>query len=492
MNSQSSVYINLKFFLMLMVFVGFVGMTSVQAFDSCVENPDWPSAPCHDGGLIIEQMQEYWDPYYKYKGTHWMEQKEYEMNVAIQNNSLLDWISLTEDTQANRNVHKYYYAKGQAPDLNGKFLPVCNMYKDLSRYHEILQDDVVLKKFLFMYPDATSSHDEIDESSPPQTTIIYQHDTADHSVSLYIPAFEGSDTELCLESFSYTINYRDGLTDSQIRNYHDDTTDLLQFLGIIPTDYVQANYFLNPEFETYAMTLNDDLEFLIPYKTFDARVGQIAVDCDSSLLILHMEDVRENGRIVLNIPRTLVDSKMGNRDDSFRVILDGIRLESTRQTYTDASSRTLHVNLEPSSKTLEIYGVYPGQYPANESVSCVQGDPDYHRFASPLKQLDLGIPYSEIQCRDALILVTKQDGSPACIKPETIPRLMERNWIKDDTKQQCETFSGIWNKDFATCFDFSDEYDCKDMGGKPVSRSYTGEQPDYSKKSDSFACEFRK
>jgi hypothetical protein len=111
---------------------------------------------------------------------------------------------------------------------------------------------------------------------------------------------------------------------------------------------------------------------------------------------------------------------------------------------------------------------------------------------SPLKQIKAGVTTDEIQCNESLILVTKYDGSPACVKPETIPRLMERNWIKDDAKQQCETFSGIWNKDFATCFDFSDEYDCKDMGGKPVSRSYTGEQPDYSKKSDSFACEFRK
>lgn len=59
-------------------------------------------------------------------------------------------------------------------------------------------------------------------------------------------------------------------------------------------------------------------------------------------------------------------------------------------------------------------------------------------------------------------------------------------------KERCEIFGGWWNFEFNTCFDFSDEYDCQDMGGKLVSRGYTGEQPDYSKKSDSFACEFRK
>lgn len=123
-------------------------------------------------------------------------------------------------------------------------------------------------------------------------------------------------------------------------------------------------------------------------------------------------------------------------------------------------------------------------------------DPDFFgeivNGIPPLEQTKHGIPNDLIRCYDDLLKITKHDGSPACVKPETIPRLMERNWIKDDAKQQCETFSEIWNKDFATCFDFSDKYDCKDMGGKPVSRIYTGEQPDYSKKSDSFVCEFRK
>lgn len=64
--------------------------------------------------------------------------------------------------------------------------------------------------------------------------------------------------------------------------------------------------------------------------------------------------------------------------------------------------------------------------------------------------------------------------------------------LNQNEQKTCETFSGIWNKDFATCFDFSDDYNCEDMGGKLEGRAYTGEQPDYSKKSDSFACEFVK
>ncbi len=47
---------------------------------------------------------------------------------------------------------------------------------------------------------------------------------------------------------------------------------------------------------------------------------------------------------------------------------------------------------------------------------------------SPLKQIKSGIAINEIQCKESLILVTKHDGSPACVKPETIQKLIERNW----------------------------------------------------------------
>lgn len=59
-------------------------------------------------------------------------------------------------------------------------------------------------------------------------------------------------------------------------------------------------------------------------------------------------------------------------------------------------------------------------------------------------------------------------------------------------KERCEIFGGWWNFEYNTCFDFSDNYDCEDMGGELVKRAYTDEQPNYSKKSDSFVCEFRK
>jgi hypothetical protein len=48
----------------------------------------------------------------------------------------------------------------------------------------------------------------------------------------------------------------------------------------------------------------------------------------------------------------------------------------------------------------------------------------------PLKQFKSGIHPEDIKCKESLTLVTKYDGSPSCIKPETKQKLIERGWIQ--------------------------------------------------------------
>jgi len=48
---------------------------------------------------------------------------------------------------------------------------------------------------------------------------------------------------------------------------------------------------------------------------------------------------------------------------------------------------------------------------------------------SPLKQFKENIPLPNIFCKSGLVLVFKiSDSSPACMKPETAQKLMERGW----------------------------------------------------------------
>ncbi|HEV2192465.1 MAG TPA: hypothetical protein VGR54_02465 [Nitrosopumilaceae archaeon] len=67
---------------------------------------------------------------------------------------------------------------------------------------------------------------------------------------------------------------------------------------------------------------------------------------------------------------------------------------------------------------------------------------------SPLYQFKLGIPVSKVTCRVGFDLVIKKsDNSPACVKPDTAQKLVERGW-------------GMWNIKTAW-FEFKGGIDCQ-------------------------------
>ena len=74
---------------------------------------------------------------------------------------------------------------------------------------------------------------------------------------------------------------------------------------------------------------------------------------------------------------------------------------------------------------------YPVIHGTNSSNATNLEDPElnllYHK--SPLKQFNSGIAPKDVKCNDNLLLTFKaQDGSPACVKPETAKVLYERGW----------------------------------------------------------------
>ncbi|MDE1725630.1 MAG: hypothetical protein KGH76_07035, partial [Thaumarchaeota archaeon] len=53
-------------------------------------------------------------------------------------------------------------------------------------------------------------------------------------------------------------------------------------------------------------------------------------------------------------------------------------------------------------------------------------------ISSPLKQSKSGVAAQDVKCNDSLQLVIKaEDGSPACVKPDTAQKLVERGWAKE-------------------------------------------------------------
>jgi len=104
---------------------------------------------------------------------------------------------------------------------------------------------------------------------------------------------------------------------------------------------------------------------------------------------------------------------------------------------------TLNVQLEILG-TAE-YSPYdvPSGYPL-PSMECVMNyvpsNVDYNKlvmtipWSPPLEQLNYGISAENVQCINGLILVLKtEDGSPACVWPNTAQKLIERGWAANMT-----------------------------------------------------------
>lgn len=221
----------MKYLVILLVLIGFASLAQ-QSFAWCGEDEDWPDAPCYAPyqDILEDKLRQDWAPYYEYKGEYWMEQKRYEMEQAIKNKSLEKWIDLLP---AHQNVHYYYYIQGKAPDLEGKYVFTCNIYEDISRYKEILRDNMVLKKFLEKFPSAESSYGGIDESRPPQSHVIYEYVDSKTSASLLMRVFEGDDKKPCLVPRTYTLTYSTDSTQDKIRNSDFDTSEILNYLDSI-------------------------------------------------------------------------------------------------------------------------------------------------------------------------------------------------------------------------------------------------------------------
>ena len=49
-------------------------------------------------------------------------------------------------------------------------------------------------------------------------------------------------------------------------------------------------------------------------------------------------------------------------------------------------------------------------------------------YPAPLKQIKSGLHIDEIQCKDNLVLIKKNNGYRYCVNPETVPSLHERGW----------------------------------------------------------------
>lgn len=167
------------------------------------------------------------------------------------------------------------------------------------------------------------------------------------------------------------------------------------------------------------------VRYVIPYTISNGTINDMTLYCKhASFLVKITPQTESNGILVLDFPRSIMDPKTNDEDRRFVVLRDGEQIDYDEIPYQD--HRRLSMLFTPHTDEIEIVS---SVIPELKSPTCkIADNPPYSLILSPLKQFKSGISVDEIQCRESLILVTKHDGSPACIKTESISRLDEREW----------------------------------------------------------------
>lgn len=207
---------------------------------------------------------------------------------------------------------------------------------------------------------------------------------------------------------------------------------LIGFAGTVFALESESSYFSNPDFQKYRIQ-EKQYEFFISYSIIDTKIKNITLDCPSRSMIIYLEPATKNGILTISIPRTLLDTKISdNQDDKFFVLVNGEEVDFS-EIQTNPDARTLIIPFKINTEQIEILAnvVIGGGGPASGKSNCGVGSTDespYYHLLSPLKQSKLGIQSEEIKCKEGLILVTKYDGSPTCVKTSHFARFLTSGW----------------------------------------------------------------
>jgi hypothetical protein len=109
----------------------------------------------------------------------------------------------------------------------------------------------------------------------------------------------------------------------------------------------------------------------------------------------------------------------------FMILVDG-------KEWNDASidKNVLTVNFLEGTSIIEVLGSYNFGTDIEDGVCDVVHDPPYSYILSPLKQIKAGIDQYQIKCKPDFYLVYKYNGYPVCVLPESVPKLIQRNWME--------------------------------------------------------------
>ena len=94
-------------------------------------------------------------------------------------------------------------------------------------------------------------------------------------------------------------------------------------------------------------------EYSVTYGISGGVVSQVVPDTEAQSLIIQIDSVT-NGTLLMKLPREVIDSKFGDKDDDFFVLIDGMDSEFTEG--KTATERTLTIKFPEGTEEIEIIG----------------------------------------------------------------------------------------------------------------------------------------
>ena len=222
-------------------------------------------------------------------------------------------------------------------------------------------------------------------------------------------AFCDAHSEPCFER----IKTFDKIDDHFVRNYFFDYADdvFIHYDWPNKSDNVANNFDGFPAVYCFEIIANDEPHFLmanwIDHKSISNIVDMYVPElCEQSLNPVNSEN-RPNS-LYVNKPMKTLDPKPNEL------------VISTPNFHPDDLQSCLHGGFD--DKNYEWCNNY------KEKV----------KSEAPLKQVKLGIPINEIQCKKNLVLIQKHDETSACVTPETKEKLVKRGWTNLENTLETE------------------------------------------------------
>jgi hypothetical protein len=227
-------------------------------------------------------------------------------------------------------------------------------------------------------------------------------------------------------TYKYDLKIGDGSVPGnyQIVLYYDKSLQSSYTITYEKTHVDYNRYFV------YNVFLNNET-YPVRYKLTEGNEihGMGSIDTANNFFSMAVRGTEnKTGQLTVELPRTIIDSKYNNSTDkNFTIAMGGAGAmigytNDFKEIQKNAENRTLQFNIVPYDIDYLIF-VY-GTQSINQNMN-VQNN----LILSPLQQIKSGISASSVTCRADLVHIIKaEDGSPACVKPDSVAKLVERGW----------------------------------------------------------------